>query len=147
MATLIEQYERARKLTPQKIVEDVFKFIKSIEKELVAYNVATLHQDSEDVDGNPIGFYSTATELITDGRKKAGEPFDLLESGDFLESIYTKLQKDSILFDASDPKKKEVVRNLLTNDVFGLQDADLKKVIETRVTPFYQRYLHKGLGI
>tara|TARA_R110001606_G_scaffold321052_2_gene467900 strand:- start:6946 stop:7392 length:447 start_codon:yes stop_codon:yes gene_type:complete len=148
MATLNQQLERVKKLSPEKIVSDVFKFIKSIEKELVAYNVATLNQDSEDIFGNPIGFYSKGTEFMTNGRKKAGEPFDLLESGDFLESVFAKVQKDSVLFDASDTKKKEVFKNLLSNNIFGLQEPDLNKVIRERILPFLQNnIIRKGLGI
>lgn len=148
MATLLEQYQNAKKLTPEKIVSDVFKFIDAIKEELAAYNVATLHQDSEDIFGKPIGFYSPGTENITNGRKKAGEPFDLLESGDFLESIFAKVQKDSVFFDASDSKKKEVFANLLSNNIFGLQEQDLNKVIQERILPHLQNnIIRKGLGI
>ncbi len=39
-----------------------------------------------DTEGHIIGTYSFATELITGGRKRAGEPFDLKETGKFLAS-------------------------------------------------------------
>jgi hypothetical protein len=143
MATLNQQLQKSKKLTPEKIVKDVFAFIKTIEKELTAYNVATLHQYSEDVLGKPIGFYSKASELIS-GKTGA---FDLLDSGDFLESIYSKVQNDSIFFDASDSKKKEVMSNLLSDNIFGLQEDDLNKVIKTRILPQMQKIIRKGLGI
>lgn len=144
---MLQQLQRSEKLTPEKIVNDVFAFIKTIEKELAAYNVATLNQESEDVLGKPIGFYSRATELITGGRKKAGDPFDLLESGDFLEGVFAKVQKDSIFFDTKDSKKKEVLGNLLTDNIFGLQEEDLKKVIRERILPFMQNYFRKELAL
>ncbi len=143
MATLLQQLKRAEKLTPEKIVKDVFAFIKSIEKELAAYNVATLNQDSEDIFGKPIGFYSRATTLLT-GKEGA---FDLLDTGDFLESIFAKVQKDSIFFDASDSKKKEVMSNLLTDNIFGLQEDDLNKVIRERILPAMQNIVKKELGL
>ncbi|TDE53758.1 hypothetical protein [Flavobacterium sp. GT3P67] len=99
-----------------------------------------MNQDSEDVTGKPIGFYSPATELITNGRKKTGEPFDLTETGKFLDGIFAKVQSNSILFDTTDPKKKEVLKNLLTDDIFGLQDNDLKMVIDERLSPFLLNY-------
>ena len=55
---------KAKRLTPQKISSDLFKFIRTLEEELTAYNRATLFEDSQDVDGKPIGFYSPATTLI-----------------------------------------------------------------------------------
>lgn len=147
MATLLQQYQRVKKLTPSKVSNDLFAFIKLLEQELAAYNVATLNQDSQDIFGNPIGFYSPATELLSNGKKKAGEPFDLLDSGDFLDGLFAKVQKDSIFFDTTDPKKKEVVKNLLSYNIFGLQEQDLNKVIREKVWPFYQNYLRKELGL
>lgn len=147
MATLLQQYEKVKKLSPEKIVRDVFAFIKTIEKELAAYNVATLNQNSEDIFGKPIGFYSRATENYTEGKKKFGEPFDLLDTGDFLEGVFAKVQKDSIFFDTKDSKKKEVLKNLLSQDIFGLQEQDLNKVIQERILPFMQKYFRKELSI
>lgn len=145
MATFLTLQEKAKKLTPTKVKSDLFTFIKTLEEELIAYNVATLHQDSEDIDGKPIGFYSYATELITNGRKKAGEPFDLLESGKFLDNVFAKVENNSIFFDTKDNKKQEVVKNLLSVNIFGLQDDDLNKIIETKLLPFMQNYYLKEL--
>tara|TARA_R110002051_G_scaffold318245_1_gene400374 strand:+ start:10982 stop:11428 length:447 start_codon:yes stop_codon:yes gene_type:complete len=148
MATLNQQLERAKKLSPEKIVSDLFKFIKSIEKELVAYNVATLNQDSEDIFGKPIGFYSPGTEFMTNGRKKAGEPFDLLESGKLLESAFSETKNETVIFGFKDPKFKDVLKNLWSEDIAGLQDDDKIKVIQTRLLPFLQNnIIRKGLGI
>lgn len=140
MQRLLEIAENAKALTPQRVKRDLFAFIKTLEEELAAYNRATLNQDSEDVEGKPIGFYSAATELITNGRKKRGEPFDLLESGDFLDGLFAKVQGDSIFFDTTDSKRKEVLKNLLSENIFGMQEEDLNKVIEQRLAPFFIDY-------
>ena len=128
-----------------KVNKDLFDFIRGIEKELVAYNRATLHDDSVHIHGRPIGFYSYGTEMMTDGRKKAGEPFDLLETGEFLDRLFATVSNSSIFFNTSDPKKREVFKNLLTNDIFGLQDDDLNKVIQTRILPFFLKYFRANL--
>lgn len=141
----LQLQKKAKAIKPSQVRRDLFNFIRSIEEELAAYNRATLHQDSEDVNKKPIGVYSTATELITDGRKKAGEPFDLFEIGDFLDGIFAKVQLGSIFFDTSDDKKKEVLSNLLTDDIFGLQDDDLYKVIDDRLIPFLINYYNQKL--
>lgn len=145
MANFQTAITKAQKLTPRKISNDLFNFIRTLENELAAYNRATLFEDSQDVNGKPIGFYSTGTEIMTDGRKKAGEPFNLLETGDFLESLFARVDRESIFFDASDKKKKDVLSNLLTLDIFGLQDDDLNTFIEKRLFPYMINYFKINL--
>lgn len=140
MGTLLSQYQNAKKLTPAKVKRDLFKFIRTLEGGLAQINKDTLNKKSEDVLGNAIGFYSRATEEITGGRKKEGDAFDLLETGDFLGGLTAKVQNNSILFDTKDSKKEEVLKNLLSSDIFGLQDDDLNDVLERFVEPFLQLY-------
>lgn len=137
--------QNAKTVKPSRVKREFFNFIRSIEQELVAYNKATIFEDSESVTGKSLGFYSKATEIISNGRKKAGDPYSLKDTGVFLESLFAKVGTNSILFDASDPKKKEVFKNLLTDDIFGLQDDDLKKVIDVRLLPFLIKYYKKLL--
>lgn len=147
MGTILSLIKKAEALKPQKVKSDLFQFIRSIESELVAYNVATLRDDSQDVNGKPIGFYSRATELITGGRKKKGDPFDLLDTGKLLDSLFVKVQTDSLFFGNKDPKLKEVLKNTISDDLFGLQEDDLNKVLETRVLPYLLKYYTQKLGI
>jgi hypothetical protein len=145
MGTIFDLQTRAKKLTKTRIKNDLYRFIKTLEEELAAYNRATLFEESEDVKGKPIGFYSPATEIISDGEKKAGEPFTLKDKGDFLDGLFAKVQKDSVFFDTKDSKKKEVLKNLLSEDIFGLQKEDLNKVIDRKLLPFFQNYFRKQL--
>ena len=48
-----------------------------------------------DGDGDIIGVYSVATEMITEGEKKAGDKFNLLDTGEFRNSIKTRVIKDT----------------------------------------------------
>lgn len=145
MANFQTAKKKAQSLTRKKISNDLFGFIRTIEKELAAYNRATLFEESQDVDGKPIGFYSPGTEIITDGRKKAGEPFNLFETGFFLESIFAKVQAESIFFGSNDPKLNEIFQNLLTENIFGLQDDDLNKFIQTRLLPHMIKFFRDQL--
>jgi len=120
-------------------------FVRTLEKYFADLNVEQLHLESKDVFGNPIGFYSKGTETITNGRKKEGDPFDLKESGQFLNELFTKVQGDSLFFDTKDEKKPEVLANLLSKDIFGLSDEDLQKAINEKVLPFFQDYFFKQL--
>ncbi len=139
------QREVRKTLTPQKIRSDLFAFIRTMERELAQINRDTLNKKSQDVDGKPIGFYSQATEIITGGRKAKGQPFDLKETGVFLNSIYARVEEESIFFDATDPKLGEIMQNTLSDDLFGLQDQDLNKVIDEKMLPFFITYLSERL--
>jgi hypothetical protein len=112
---------------------------------LAVINRDTIFKKSEDTQGDPIGFYSRLTEEITGGRKEEGHRFDLRESGTFLDSLYVKVQNDSILFDTTDPKKSEVLKNLLSEDIFGLQDSELDELIEQKLALFMVIYYAQEL--
>tara|TARA_R110000744_G_C18940809_1_gene514336 strand:- start:6 stop:449 length:444 start_codon:yes stop_codon:yes gene_type:complete len=136
---------KAKRLTKSKVKKDLFNFIRQLEGGLAVINTDTIFKKSEDTQGDPIGFYSRATEEITEGRKKEGDPFDLRETGTFLDSLYVKVQNDSILFDTTDPKKSEVLKNLLSEDIFGLQDSELDELIEQKLAPFMVIYYAQEL--
>lgn len=63
-----------------------------------------LRKEGVDSTGKIIGTYSLATEFITDGRKKAGEPFDLYDTGAFYNSFRVKIKNGKIRIKA-DPMK------------------------------------------
>ena len=140
MANFLEAIENAKRLTPKKISSDLFSFIRKFEKHLADENVDVIFNESKDVFGSPIGFYSKGTESITGGRKKAGQPFDLKETGEFLEKVFANVEKESIFFDTSDDKRQDVLSNLLSRDIFGLSDDRLNKFLESKVLPFLIEY-------
>ena len=140
MQNFLTAYQNAKKLTRAKVRKDANTFFKILAKELEAFNRSTLFNDSEDVFGKPIGFYSAGTEIMTNGRKRRGEPFDLKETGVFLESITVNVVNGTFFFRSTDPKLNEVLSNLLTDDILGIQDDDLQKVINNRILPFFINY-------
>ena len=98
MATLKDQLQKANRITPEKVNQELFNFIRSIESELTALNKKQLNEDSKDIYGEAIGFYSYATEVITKGAKKRGEPFDAKDTGAFLGGLYAKVQGQNVFF-------------------------------------------------
>src|SRR5690606_24718808 len=104
MATLQQQLERVNRLKESVISDELFKFIKSVENKLVKFNVDQINKDSSDINGKPIGFYSYATELITNGEKAQGQPFDGDDTGDWLKSFFAKVENETISFGATDRK-------------------------------------------
>lgn len=139
MATLQEQLSKAKKLQPGKLQNDLFRFIKSIEKELLDKNKDQILNESKDIFGNEIGFYSYATEVISKGKKKKGEPFTGFETGDFFKGFYMQEVSGVLRFGSSDPKTSKILssEHWLSDELFGLSDEDLKEVIEKRLLPFF----------
>lgn len=145
MAHFLEMQKQAAKLTPKKISDDLFRFIRTIEKKMADLNREQLNKESSDVFGNPIGFYSVTTDILTDGEKEFGTPFTLFDTGVFLPTIFARVAGNTVLFGANDPKTDEVLENLLSKDVFGLSDEDLNLVVQEDIVPFLQGYFPRQL--
>lgn len=139
MATFQEQLKRAKNLQQNKLQKDLFKFIKSIEKLLLEKNKAQLNEDSKDIFGKPIGFYSQATEIITGGKKAKGQPFDAFETGDFLKGFYMQEVSGVLRFGSTDSKTQTILnsKDWLSDELFGLSDENLKEVITEKLLPFF----------
>ncbi len=149
MATLQEQLRKAKKLEPNRLKDDLFKFIRSIKKELLDKNKNQIQENSKDIFGNPIGFYSYATEVITKGKKKRSEPFTGFDTGDFFKGFYMQEVSGVIRFGSSDSKTQTILNsnNWLSDELFGLSDDDLKEVIEFRLLPFFIENIRNKLDI
>lgn len=139
MATLQEQLTKAKRLQPNKLQNDLFKFIRSIEKELLDKEKKRISEDSKDVFGKPIGFYSSATEIITGGKKAKGQPFTGIETGDWFKGFYMQEVSGVLRFSSTDPKNSTILSsdNWLSDELFGLSDEDLKAIIQDRLLPFF----------
>lgn len=158
MATLEDQLQRVNLLDETSLVEVLFRFIKSIEKELVSLNREQINEFSSDIYGNALGFYSRASEYISTNNallgkgnkiKREGDPFDLEDTGDFLSKLYAKVSKDFITFGSTDPKTDLILENesLLSKDIFGLTDSNLESIISKLILPFYRDHFRKILEI
>lgn len=149
MATLQEQLAKARKIQPKSLENDLFKFLKSIKKELLDKNKEQIREDSKDIFGKPIGFYSEATDLITGGKKKKGDPFTGFETGDFFKGFYVQEVAGVLRFGSTDPKTQIILNSdyWLSDELFGLSDEDLKEVIQKRLLPFFLQNIRNKLDI
>lgn len=125
----------------------LFQKIKEIEKDLTRLNKRQLFEKSSDIFGNPIGYYSFATEVISKGKKKAGDPFDLFDTGDFFKGFFIKIDNGNVSFGSSDPKTPLIFQNLLSTDIFGLTDSNLNKVIQEKLLPLYLKEIRKVLQV
>jgi len=126
-------------MTPQKLQNDLYKFIRSIEKDFLDLNKDQIENQSKDIFGNPLGFYSKSTEVISKGRKKAGEPFSGVDSGDWFKGFYMQEVSGVLRFRSKDSKSNLIIssESWLSNEVFGLSDENLQKVIIEKLLPFF----------
>ncbi len=80
----------------------------------------------EGVDSNDeiIGYYSYLTEVMTNGRKRMGDPYNLKDTGAFFRSMFVKVLNDSILIDADYEKMED--QNWWSIDILGLTEENLE---------------------
>lgn len=149
MATFQQQLERSKTVTPEIISRELFQFIKTVSDYMVELNKKQINQDSQDIYGKAIGFYSKATELLTNGAKGAGEPFTGKDTGNWLDKFYVTVLDDVFFFGSTDPKTDDILDSphWLSSSLFGLTDENLKEVIETKFKPFVLDSNRKKLGL
>ena len=158
MGTLAKQLEKAKQLTPQQISNNLFDFLKSIQKEIVEINKKQVHEESKDIFDKALGFYSETTEYITTNNallgkgnkiKKAGDPFDAEDTGEFLKGFYVQINNAEMKFGSKDPKTEIILNSEHWNseELFGLSDKDLRELINTRLLPFVLNNIKKDLDV
>lgn len=146
MATLNQQIARAKSLSPQRIEDALFEFLNTIKTDLADKNVSKIYNFGEDIFGDVIGVYSKGTESRSHGRKRAGDRFNLKETGEFLEKLYAKVDGGVVSFGTTDSKQDKVFNNLESAKIFGLSDEDLIEVIQNDIKPFFVKYFTENLA-
>lgn len=149
MDIFTEKLALAQSIRPDLVSKDLFDFIRSIEKYMVDLNKKQIYEDSQDVYGNAIGFYSRATELITGGAKMAGDPFTGKDTGAWLSKFYVSVQDGIFFFGSTDPKTDDILDSphWLSADLFGLTDDNLQLVIDDKILPFILQFFRQSLGL
>ncbi len=147
MATLIEALENAKKLNQLRSL--LITYIRKTEVNWITANKEQLFQASSDIFGNPIGYYSKATEEISGGQKREGEPFTSVDTGNFFKGFYIKVDNNKIMFGSTDSKTDEILKSKhwLSHELFGLTDENLAEIIENNILPYLQLESRKQLDI
>lgn len=154
MGTLKEFRQRAERLNSERLITEIFRIIRSLEKEFVEKNKEQLYENRTDIFGKAIGFYSAATEDITGGEKKAGDPFNLRDTGNFYDGMYLKIENKVVSIYSTDPKTEMLLTahenefsTFLSGEIFGLTDKNLREVIEESILPLFVSAVRSGLLI
>lgn len=149
MATFHQQLERSKSVSSEIISKEIFIFIKTVSEYLVELNKKQINKDSQDIYGKAIGFYSKATDILTNGKKEWGTPFTGKDTGDWLDSFYVTVLDNIFYFGSTDPKTDDILssKHWLSHSLFGLTDENLQDVIDTKIKPFIMNYNRQKLGL
>ena len=101
-----------------------------------------LEKQGIDKNGEVIGYYSYATEIISRGRKQQGEHYTLLDSGDFFRSMYIQVFQNEIFINGNTKKMEN--KEWFSNEIIGLTDENFRKLKEI-VQKSYIDYARKIL--
>ena len=127
---LFEFVENLNKYTVDQFLDDL-----QISLEKNEYVLALQKQqwnEGLDSDGNILGRYSKATEIITEGRKKAGELFDINDTGETRRKLvlYGQQESNDLLFYFDDDSKAmPELLEIIGQRLFGLQDKNMSQFI------------------
>ena len=117
-----------------KMFNEVDMWINSFDKETIEQIIDWIKIDQLEKEGindlgQVIGLYSFATENISNGRKKAGDPYNLYDTGYFLQTLTVHVFKDYFITDADGQKKNENLFDKFGDGIIGLTDENLSKLI------------------
>jgi hypothetical protein len=121
------------------------EFIKDVILDLITDN--QLMDKGVDADGEIIGRYSKATEMISGGRKKAGDPYNLNDTGSFFRSMFINVLENSIEIDASSQTFTEMQdQNWWRISILGMTEQSLNQYVEL-LKENYIIFTRETLGI
>lgn len=159
---LKEAVQRARSLSPEKIIRDLFLEIRRIEDFLISLNIDQVesHQNSqggrlENDDSTYSGYYTEKTEAIYNNSpnwtarkpKVAGDPYNFDMTGAFLTGFQLYIEGGVVSIDSAGTETNADKARFFMGyeDLFGLTDENLEKVITEKVLPFFIDYFIENL--
>ena len=118
-------------LSNARMLSEVDAWMKSIDidvkKDIIRFiQDDQLTQKGIDGDGDVIGLYSRATEMMTNGRKREGDRYNLNDTGAFYRSMYVRAMIDSIFIDANPIKDKDNLFLKYGENIIMLTDENLQ---------------------
>ena len=126
-----------KKVLDNRFIKDLITHLNTIEQ---------LQKDRIDSLGAHLGVYSAVTEVITKGRKKAGEFINLDDTGAFYDSWKVQVKEDRIIIDANPFKEDTNLFDEYGLDVLGLTDDNLQIFIN-EAQKLYIQFIRKHLSI
>jgi len=150
MAADLLQTKIGETLQKALLLDDADAWIEAITPSLEAKIIRDWIQEDQlfrqgiDEDGDIIGLYSVATEKISRGRKRAGTPFTLYDTGAFYRSMFVRKLRDSIIIEADPGPMAD--QTWYDDKILGLTDENLEKFTESVAFGFAE-YVRRILGV
>lgn len=153
MATLYQQLKKSEKISPNNLNDELFKLVKSLERDIKKTNLnEQLFNEGVDAHGKPLfskttkrGTYSKMTEQLSGGKKRAGDPYTLRDTGEFYKGFFLKIENDKALFGSTDEKTPMLIADF--GEIFGLTDENLKALIDKKLKPLFIREIRRKIDL
>lgn len=97
-----------------------------------------------DSEGRVIGYYSALTEILSEGRKKQGDPYNLEDTGEFFMSMFVKVLADGIIINADYAKMQG--QDWWDLNILNLTEENLNKYV-AKIKENYIIYAREVLGL
>lgn len=140
----IFDYNRKIRSSTNALISQFKDFLLNSE-ELVIFLQQQQLNEGENKEGKLIGVYSAFTEIITNGRKKAGEPYNFQDTGSFFEGMFIKVETSpefAIIIDSSDSKTKELEEEY--TGLLGLNKENTE-VLSRQITDLFIRFINRKI--
>ena len=151
MATLGQQIKNLEKLNEKAIVSQLFKAVKEAENKFIEFNKAQLGS-GENIYGGIVGLYAESTQGYADrdgisNKKPVGEPYYFDWFGDFYKGFNLSISGEEATISSTGVGSGDKKEFLTTNNLFGLNNENLTKVIKDEIIPFINRFARATLKI
>lgn len=97
-----------------------------------------------DSEGRVIGYYSALTEILSEGRKKQGDPYNLEDTGDFFMSMFVQVLAEGIIINADYAKMQG--QDWWDLNILNLTEENLNKYV-AKIKENYIIYAREVLGL
>lgn len=115
---------RAKTLNDSVAWFDAFKKNPRLKSEIIqAIQDMQLKSQGVDSRGEVVGYYSMATEKISNGKKKFNTPYTLEYTGDFYKSMFVQVYIDALVIGADTAKMED--KEWWRDEILGLTDENL----------------------
>lgn len=103
-------------------------------------------QSGEDGDGNVMGVYSMATEIITGGEKQEGDPFNMKSSGDYYNSMFLVVTFEGLQLEAEYEKEDGTELNIEYGEQIDKLNDENFEILKEKVKEKYLSIIREILS-
>lgn len=141
---LIEKLNKLEKELEGLTVQELAFTDKEVQDLIIELNrTEQLFKRGINADGEVIGYYSQATMFLSNGRKKAGSPYNFYDTGNFFDSFGVKqtsngdleIMADTIKID-NDGNSIDLIKKY-GEEILGLFEES-KKILAKKIVPIIQ---------